>query len=69
MPDAGTTQDNFILPAPPVGGLPLSHNWLDSMQRVRNQTIPITLTTGNNILSDTMFKISKGYTNLGMKQL
>ena len=24
MTDAGTTQDNFIPPAPPVGGLPLS---------------------------------------------
>ena len=29
MTDAGTNQDNFILPAPPVGGLPLSQDWLD----------------------------------------
>ena len=28
MTDAGTTQDNFILPAPPVGGLPMSQDWL-----------------------------------------
>ena len=27
MTDAGTTQDNFILPAPPVGGLPISQDW------------------------------------------
>ena len=26
MTDAGTTQDNFILPAPPVGGLPISQD-------------------------------------------
>ena len=30
MTDAGTTQDNFILPALPVGGLPISQDWLDS---------------------------------------
>ena len=30
MTDAGTTQDNFILPVQPVGGLPLSQDWLDS---------------------------------------
>ena len=29
MTDADTTQDNFILPAPPVGGLPISQDWLD----------------------------------------
>ena len=37
MTDAGTTQDNFILPAPPVGGLPISQDWLDiylSMQSI-----------------------------------
>ena len=28
MTDAGTTQDNFILPAPPVGGLPICQDWL-----------------------------------------
>ena len=26
MTDASTTQDNFILPAPPVGGLPISQD-------------------------------------------
>ena len=31
MTDAGTTQDYFILPAPPVGGLPISQDWLDRM--------------------------------------
>ena len=29
MTDAGTTQDNLILPAPPVGALPI---WLDRMK-------------------------------------
>ena len=35
MTDAGTTQDNFILPAPPVGGLSISQDWLDRMKYVR----------------------------------
>ena len=34
MTDASTTQDNFILPAPPVGGLPISQDWLDRMKLV-----------------------------------
>ena len=34
MTDAGTTQDNFILPASPVGGLPISQDWLDRMKLV-----------------------------------
>ena len=29
MTDAGTTQDSFILPAPHVGGLSISQDWLD----------------------------------------
>ena len=37
----GTTQDNFILPAPPVGGLPISQDWLDRMKFVRKRIIPI----------------------------
>ena len=41
MTDAGTTQDNFILPAPPVGGLPISQDWLDRMKLVRYRTIPV----------------------------
>ena len=50
-------QDNVILPAPPVGGLPISQDWLDRMKCVRNSTIPIILPSGKNILVDTMFKI------------
>ena len=67
--DAGTTQDNFILPAPPVGGLPISQDWLDRMKLVRKRTIPITLPSGKNILADATFKISIGHTNLAMRQL
>ena len=43
MTDAGTTQDNFILPAPPVGGLPISQDWLDRMKLVHDRTVPIIL--------------------------
>ena len=56
MTDVGTTQDNFIIPAPPVGGQPISKDWLDKMKIVRNRTIPIILPSGKNILVDTMFK-------------
>ena len=69
MTDAGTTQDNFILTAPPVGGLPISQDWLDRMKLVRNRTIPIILPSGKNTLAETMFKIITGYTNLGTRQL
>ena len=69
MTDAGTSQDNFTLPAPPVGGLPISQDWLDRMKLVRDRTIPITLPSGNNILTDTMFKITIGYTKLGRRQI
>ena len=69
MTDVGTTQDNFILPAPPVGGLPMSQNWLDRMKLVRDRTIPIILPSGKNILADTMFKTTIGYTNLGTRQI
>ena len=31
MTDEGLTQDNFILPAPPVG-LPISQDWLDRVK-------------------------------------
>ena len=48
MTDVGTTQDNFILPVLPVGGLPISQVWLDRMKLVRNRTIPIILPSGNN---------------------
>ena len=69
MTDAGTTQDNFILPAPPVGGLPISQDWLDIMKFVRDRTIPIILPSGKNILADTMYKITIGYANLGTRQI
>ena len=39
MTDAGTTQDNFILPALPVGGLPISQDRLDRMKLVRTRQI------------------------------
>ena len=40
MTDAGMIQDNFILPALPVGGLPISQDWLDKKTHFRI-TIPI----------------------------
>ena len=52
-------QDNFILPAPPVGGLPISQDWLDRMKLVRDRTIPIILQSGKNILVNMVFKIRK----------
>ena len=62
MTDVGMTQDYFILPALPVGGLPISQDWLDRMKLVRDRSIPIILPSGKNILADTIFKISIGYT-------
>ena len=67
MTYAGTTQDNFILSAPPVGYLPISQDWLDRMKLVRNCTIPVILPSGKNILADKMFKIIIGYTNRDTK--
>ena len=64
MTDAGTTQDNFILLAPPVGGLPISQDWLDRMKLVQDRTVPIILPRGKDILVDTMFKIIIGYTTI-----
>ena len=43
MTDVGTTQDNFILPALPVGLLPISQDQLNRMKLVHNHTIPIIL--------------------------
>ena len=63
-----TTQDQFILPAPPVGGLPISQDRLDNMKPVHDRTIPIILPSGN-ILADTMFKINIWYTNPGTSAL
>ena len=62
MTDTGTTQDNFILPAPPVGGLPISQNWLDKMKLVYDRTIRIILPSGKNILVNMVFKINIQYT-------
>ena len=69
MSDVGTTQDNFILPAPPVGGLPIYQDWLDRMKLVRNRTIPIILPIGSNILVNMVFKVSIRYTNLDTRQV
>ena len=55
MTDADTTQDNFILPAPPVGGLPISKDWLDRMKFVYDRTVPIILPSGKDILLDYIF--------------
>ena len=48
MTDAGTTQDNFILPAPPVGGLPISQDWLDRIKFVYDRSVPIILPSGKS---------------------
>ena len=69
MTDAGTTQDNFILPAPPVGGLPISQDRLYRMKLVRDSTIPIILPCGKNILDNMVFKISVWFTNLDTGQI
>ena len=52
MTDAGTTQDNFIFPAPPVAGLPISQDWLDGMKLVHDRTVSIILPSGKDILAD-----------------
>ena len=48
----GHTEDNLILPAPPVGGLPISQDWLDRMKLVHDRTVPIILPSGIDILAD-----------------
>ena len=40
MIDAGMSQDNFMLPAPPVGGLPISQDWLDRMKLEQLSQMP-----------------------------
>ena len=67
MTDAGTTQGNFILPAPPVGELSISQDWLDRMKLVRNRTIPIILSNGKNIVA--LIQMSIGHMSLGMRLL
>ena len=54
--------DHSILPAPPVGGLPISLDWPDRTKLVRDRTIPIILPSGNNILANRMLKLIIGYT-------
>ena len=51
MTDAGTTQDYFILPAPPVGGVPITQDWLDRMKLVHDRTVPIILPSEKDILA------------------
>ena len=55
MTDAGTTQDNFIHTAPPVGGLPFSQDWFDRMKLVCNSTVPVILPSGKDVLVDYIF--------------
>ena len=69
LTNTGTTQDYFILPAPPVGGLPISQDRLDRMKLVHDHTIPIILPSGKNILGNMVFQISVGYTNLDTMQI
>ena len=52
MTDAGKGQDNFILPAPPIGGLPISQDGLDRMKLVHDRTVPIILPSEKDILAD-----------------
>ena len=60
------TLDNFILPAPPTGGLPTSQDQLDRMKLVCDHTVPISFPSGMNITIN--FKII-GYTNFSKNQL
>ena len=48
MTDADTTQDYVILPALPVGGLPISEDKLERMKLASDRTIPIVLSSGKN---------------------
>ena len=69
MTDAGRTQDNFILSSLPVVGLLISKYLLDKMKLVCDHTIPIILTSGNNILVNMAFKIHVWYTNFDMRKI
>ena len=51
MTDAGTTQDIFILPAPPVG-LPVPQDWLDGLTLIHDRAMPIILPSGKDILAN-----------------
>ena len=65
----GTTQDDSILPAPPVGRLPISQDRLDRVKLVCDSISQIILPSGKNILADVMFKIIIGCSNLGTRQI
>ena len=67
--------DNFILPTPPVGGLPISQHWLDRMKLVWNRTIQITLQNKNKgkftadlATAETTFSLPLTPTWLGTEQ-
>ena len=55
MTNASTTQDKFILPVPPVGGLQVSQDRLDRMKLVRNHSkwkeYTVNLCCGNSTLT------------------
>ena len=53
--------DHSILPAPPVGGLPISQDWLDRMKLVHDRIVPIILPSGKNILVYTMCRTLTEY--------
>ena len=59
MADTRTTQNNFILPAPPVGGLPISQDWLNRMKLIRDRTIPIILSSGKDISQEDLEVVLK----------
>ena len=49
----GMTKDNFILPARPVGGLPISQDWSDRIKLVRNSTVML----GSNLVAESVISI------------
>ena len=63
--DAGTTQDNFILPAPPVGGLSISQDRLDKIKRVFARA-PFQSSSEKVILVRMMFRIISEYTKIDL---
>ena len=66
MTDADRFKRNFILPAPPVGGLTISQDRLDKMKFVPDCTVPIILPSGKDILTEYRFRISIRYTNVNL---
>ena len=68
-PDAGTTQDNFILPALHIAGLLIYQDWLDKMKLICECTTPIILPSGKNITVNMVFTISVEHTNLDTRPI